>query len=304
MPASRSRTVEWRRSLEELSEKGGSLEIAVARPEGSEDPRLLWRLRILSVTDEGLVVEAPGALGRTVQLHLGTAIEAFIVIGQNRWQFDTVVTKEIPAGVLPDARFGAVGLSMPESVRRCMRQFARVNVSMLDLPMVDMWPLLDPKSVVAAERANELRFAALPTGALARPAGAATVATVAATDDEALLPTVGPRFFAQLANIGGGGAGLVVEPSEAAALSRHRVFWVRLPLGEICPVPIVCTAKVVHTHIDSSQRTYAGLSFDFTFNTAHQKTVVAQVERSVRALELKQRLTDDRDDADRDTDAA
>lgn len=279
MPASRSRTVEWRRSLEELCDKGGSLEIAVARPEGSEDPRLLWRLRILAVTDDGIVVETPGAFGRTVELHIGTAIEAYIVIGQNRWQFDSEVTLEIAPGAMRDARFGAIQLSMPDSVRRCMRQHSRVDVGPLELPMVDLWPLLDPKSVVAAERANELRFAALAPNAITAPLG----------DEEALLPTVGPRFSAHLANIGGGGAGLVIEHDEAASLARHRVLWVRLPLGETCPVPIVCTAKVVHTHFDSSQRTYAGLSFDFTFNTGHQKTVAAQVARSVRALELRQR---------------
>jgi hypothetical protein len=53
-------------------------------------------------------------------------------------------------------------------------------------------------------------------------------------------------------------------------------------------VPLVATGKLVHTHIDSAQRTYAGLSFDFTFNPAHQKTVAEQVERSIRTLERRQ----------------
>jgi hypothetical protein len=279
MPASRSRTTEWRRSLEELCAKGGSLEVAVARGPATPGADLVWRLRILAVADDGITVENPGALGRTLPLRVDTALAAFIVIGQNRWQFETRVVQEIPAGARPEARFGALRLALPDAVRRCMRQHARVDVGPLHLPQVDLWPLLDPKSVVAAERASELKFAALVAGAA--PADTA--------DDDALLPTVGPRFAGRLANIGGGGAGLVVEHAEASTLSRHRVFWVRLPLGDACPVPIVCTAKLVHTHMDSAQRTYAGLSFDFTFNPGHQRTVAAQVERSIRTLEARQR---------------
>jgi hypothetical protein len=131
--------------------------------------------------------------------------------------------------------------------------------------------------VVAAERANELAFAALVEGKAHEPG-----------EEDSLLPNVGPKVTAFLANVGGGGAGVVVEPAQAGALSRHRLFWVRIDLGDGCPVPIVTSAKLVHTHIDSSQRTYGGLSFDFTFNPAHQKTVAAQVERSIRELEKRQ----------------
>jgi hypothetical protein len=262
--------------LEELCERGGSLEVAVAREGGGSD--LIWRLRIISVSDDGIVVETPSALGRTVKLSVGTRLVAFIVVGQNRWQFETSIAQLISPVQLPAARFGALELELPDTVQRCMRQHTRVDVGALQLPQVDLWPLLDPKSVVAAERASELAFTSLQLGRAIEP-----------SDDDALLPTVGPRFFGHLANIGGGGAGLVVEPAEAGTLNRHRVFWVRLPLGDTCPVPIVCTAKLVHTHMDSAQRTYAGLSFDFTFNPAHQKTVAAQVERSIHALEARQR---------------
>jgi hypothetical protein len=83
MPASRSRTQEWRRSLEELRDKGGSLEVAVARDD-ARGHDLVWRLRIIDVRDDGIVVENPGALGRALPLHVGTRLVAYIVIGQNR----------------------------------------------------------------------------------------------------------------------------------------------------------------------------------------------------------------------------
>ncbi len=275
MPASRSRTLEWRRSLEELCQKGGSLEVAITRDDGRGHD-LVWRLRILDVRDDGIVVENPGALGRALPLHVGTRLVAYIVIGQNRWEFRTAVLESIPPGRHADARNGASRLSLPERVERCLRRHARFDVGPLALPPVDVWPLLDPKSAVAAERANELAWAAFLEG---KPV---------TTDEEALLPTVGPKLSGHLANMGGGGAGLLVEPAQAGLLSRHRLFWVRLALGDGCPVPIVACAKLVHTHIDSSQRTYAGLSFDFAFNPAHQRTVAAQVEHSVRTLEERQ----------------
>ena len=275
MPASRSRTLEWRRSLEELCQKGGSLEVAITRDDGRGHD-LVWRLRILDVRDDGIVVENPGALGRALPLHVGTRLVAYIVIGQNRWEFRTAVLESIPPGRHADARNGASRLSLPERVERCLRRHARFDVGPLALPPVDVWPLLDPKSAVAAERANELAWAAFLEG---KPV---------TTDEEALLPTVGPKLSGHLANMGGGGAGLLVEPAQAGLLSRHRLVWVRLALGDGCPVPIVACAKLVHTHIDSSQRTYAGLSFDFAFNPAHQRTVAAQVEHSVRTLEERQ----------------
>ena len=266
MPASRSRTLEWRRSLEELGQKGGSLEVAITRDDGRGHD-LVWRLRILDVRDDGIVVENPGALGRALPLHVGTRLVAYIVIGQNRWEFRTAVLESIPPGRHADARNGASRLSLPERVERCLRRHARFDVGPLALPPVDVWPLLEPKSAVAAERANELAWAAFLEG---KPV---------TTDEEALLPTVGPKLTGHLANMGGGGAGLLVEPAQAGLLSRHRLFWVRLALGDGCPVPIVACAKLVHTHIDSTQRTYAGLSFDFAFNPAHQRTVAAQVEQ-------------------------
>ena len=276
MPAARSRTNEWRRSLEELCQKGGALEVAIARDD-ARGHDLVWRLRILEVKDAGIVVENPGAFGRTLALHVGTRLMAFIVIGQNRWEFRTAVTEEILPGKYADARNGAARLAMPDHVERCLRRHARFDIGPLALPPVDVWPLLDPKSVVAAERANELAFADFEQGKAHE-----------SSDDEALLPNVGPKFAAHIANIGGGGAGLVVEPAQSGLLSRHRQFWLRVDLGDGCPVPIVTSAKLVHTHIDSTQRTYAGMSFDFGFNPAHQRTVAAQVERSIRTLEARQ----------------
>jgi len=52
----------------------------------------------------------------------------------------------------------------------------------------------------------------------------------------------------------------------------------------------VATGKLVHTHIDSMNNTYAGMAFDFSFNPEHQKTVAAQIASYVQRVQAKQIL--------------
>jgi len=62
MPASRSRTTEWRRSLEQLRSREGAIEIAVAR-DGTDDEAVLgasdlvWRVRVLDLSDTEVAVD-------------------------------------------------------------------------------------------------------------------------------------------------------------------------------------------------------------------------------------------------------
>lgn len=284
MPASRSRTQHWRRCLEQIYERNGSLEIAIARPEddASESNDLVWRVRLLALESDRLAVEMPTALGRPIELGSGVDLVAFMTIGQNRWMFRT----RIECIKHRNGRAGLV-LAMPETVRRCQRRREdRMRTRELNLVTVDMWPLLDPKSVVLAERANELDYATNECGRREMaidPEGTAG-------HDEHLLPEVGPCFAAQLMNLGGGGLGLSVPPNDAPVLGRHRLFWVRFALPPELQTPICATAKLVHTHIDSSQNTYAGVAFDFTFNPGHQEFVVEQIRRFIGRQVETQRL--------------
>ena len=283
MPASRSRTHEWRRSLEQLREREGAIEIAVARDGAGGDESaiasadLVWRVRVLDLGDSDFSIDLPFTLGRAVELPAGTELVAAIAIGQNRWMFRTrVMGPWNPRAPFARTHRG-VRLSLPERVERCLRRSTRVEVAAMAPPRVEIWPLLDPRSTCAAERASELAFAAALAGG--RPA---------AVDDE-LLPQVGPAFSASLVNLGGGGLGILVDPADASALARHRIFWMRFSLGAITPVPICASARVVHTHVDSSHRVYAGVSFDFTFNPGHQRVVAEQIVQAIARLTDAQR---------------
>lgn len=269
--------------MQQVFERGGTLEISIASTESATgsaihshplvDPQevvgssdLVWRLKIVSLEEESVLVEAPVALGETFRIEDGIALVGAITIGQNRWKFRSrKISDERPTG----ARGVCMRLELPDNVERCLRRFVRIEAAELQLPSVSMWPLLDPRTIVAAETANEEAFRAFLESKL--PSNVA-----------APMPSVGPKFNATLMNVGGGGVGLRVESQDSAVLGRHRIFWIEIPLGRNHPVPIVATGKVVHTHLDSSQRTYIGVSFDFTFRLAHQQTVVEQIQRSMQ----------------------
>ena len=79
MPASRSRTHEWKRLLQQIAERGGAIEIAVAHPDHDANepdahaagPDLVWRVKILDLGEDEIVVESPMALGRDIHIEEG-----------------------------------------------------------------------------------------------------------------------------------------------------------------------------------------------------------------------------------------
>lgn len=170
-------------------------------------------------------------------------------------------------------------LQLPDHLERCQRLHGRYDARGLQLPEVDCWPLLDPSTVIPIERAAACALTAFRLGE-----------SFDLSRLDAMLPTVGPRFPATLMNLGGGGIGVRVAQADAPMLAHHPVLWVRIPLGDLMPVPILATAKVVHTHIDSAQLTYAGLAFDFSFHPQAQATVAQQVMIMIQQQQRRQPL--------------
>ncbi len=278
MPANRSRTTHWRRCLEQISERDGSIEVAVSTTNDRERGlcNLIWRVRVLKLAANEILVEQPSALGRLVPIQPGAELVGIIAVGQNRWMFLTTNLGFIQHGVGPHRTITAMRLLIPDEVERCQRRsHYRVTTASLDLPDVDVWPLLDPKSVVVAERSSELQAQ-----------GGKDAAVLKTVDFRDVLPDVGPKFPAKLINLGGGGVGLQVGQEDGQILNRHRVFWLRIRLPEL-DGSICATAKIAHTHMDSGQQLYAGFCFDFSFNPGHEQFVIEQI---CRYIGLQQQL--------------
>lgn len=279
MPANRSRTDRWRSSLWKIYERGGGLEFIVERPDAAENTStdLVWRVRILHLSDDEITIELPGTLGKSFDLSTGTRLLGIMAVGQNKWMFHTEVLG--PSKVSYRNTFGAIRIAMPHTVERCQRRtFDRISTASVKLPEVNCWPLIDPRSAVPAEMANRIMILDLQdrdlTGEGSPP-----------TKEE--LPEVGPAFSAKLANIGGGGIGLQIERSCASALDSCRMFWFRIDLRPSIPAPMALTARLAHTHIDSQQNVYAGFAFEFGLNPSHKAFVLGQIDRYMRHAQLR-----------------
>ena len=50
------------------------------------------------------------------------------------------------------------------------------------------------------------------------------------------------------------------------------------------------TARLVHTHVDSTQSLYAGMAFEWSFNPAHRDFVIEQICRCVAMIQREQAI--------------
>lgn len=274
-----------------MYERSGALEVAIPRnpnaaPDSLDDTtidaNLIFRVRILALSDREIVVEQPCALGQTLRIDEGVSLVGVMVIGQNRWMFRTQVLGHTSAAAPGQRPMPAIRLRMPEHVERCQRRnFYRVSTLGLNLPHVECYNLLDADSALMAQSACRLEIAELQDSDITgRPP---------ARERVSVLPTVGPGFTGTLINIGGGGVGLVIPGEGRPSLDAERLYWLRINLSPSIPAPLAVTARLKHTHIDSSQRLYAGLAFEFGGDHLHQKFVVDQLIRYVAGVQDAQR---------------
>lgn len=279
MPANRSRTERWRECLHQICERGGGLEFAIDQDRASDRKDLVWRVHVYRVENDTILVEHPGSMGQSFPVPAATPLVGIMAVGQNRWMFRTrvVAVENIPTRHGPRR---ALRILAPDSVERCVRRNAdRTSTLELNLPMVECWPLLDPRSATAIEVANRVQVTDLldhGAGGQAKP-----------SDDPAAMPEVGPRFEARLSNIGGGGVGLIIPRQDHATMDSVHAYFLRIDLRPTVPAPLLLTARVAHTHIDSQQNTYAGLAFDFSLNQEHKEFVVGQIARYVGAMPVR-----------------
>jgi hypothetical protein len=276
MPAFRSRNVQWRRSLEQLASRGGGIELSIAPAGGDGEATVdfVWRVRVVGVGEAWIDVEAPVVLGQDVPVPPGAPLVGAISTGPNRWVFDTECLGAGGPGGPVSRTAATLRLRMPEEVRRSRRGHLRVGAASLELPSVELWPLLDEVSLRPIERALELA---------ADACGGEMAASLAGRfwEREPLRPSLGPRFPATLLNLGGGGVGLRIDATHASALNRHRRFWMVLDLRPESILPICASLRIAHLHLDASGSTYAGAAFDTAANPRHATLLARQILEAV-----------------------
>lgn len=281
MPATRSRTENWQQSLREIHARGGALEVTLPHLPMGDGPdtgdggakNLIWRVRILGLSDDEILVEEPMALGRVIPFQPGSILVGIIAVGQNRWMFQTVNLGRVTVAGQSPRPAGALRLRMPETVERCQRRnFYRISTVGLNLPGVECHTLLNLGSVAEAESANRARVLACFQQA-EEPSHRERIL------QPEVLPEVGPPVGGLLMNIGGGGVGLIFEAGVGSALDHAKPIFMKIDLRPTIPHPVVAAGRIRHTHIDSAQRLYAGVSFEFAHGVAHQQFIVDQLCR-------------------------
>lgn len=281
--------------LRQIHERNGALEIAVPRARadgsgGSDDQdeveqarsgNLVWRVRVVGLSEREILVEEPTAMGHTVRLSDDINLIAVLSMGQNRWMFKTRTLGRDEVELNSKRRISALRLQMPDGVERCQRRsFYRVSTTGLVLPEVECRPLLDPTTAKPAEEAVRARIDVMRNGDVA--------GFVGDPEEPTIQPEVGPPFPATLVNIGGGGAGLLIEQRYSAGVEHHRMFWVTIHLTPDIPAPVSVVARLAHTHIDSEQRVYAGMAFEFDHNPSYRKFLVDLLCRYVNSVQREQ----------------
>jgi len=290
VPATRSRTENWRQSIAQIIERRGSIELAVRPPAADAQQAdlqhpstdLVWRVRVLEMTDSKILVAPPAAAGQQISLADHLPLVASFVVGQNRWAFRTSVLGKHAAPSRSGEEW-CIAISTPVSVDRCPRRSSpRIGTTNFALPEVSCWPSIDPGSIALAEEANRAALTRAWTNHQNPPQAFSPEATT-------VMPVVGPRVAAHLQNISGGGVGLLLTPDAATALDRHPFIWVQLNLPPHVPAPLCVTVRKAHSHLESNQMVYFGCALDFTWNPQGQRFVADLFARYMACIQGQQK---------------
>ncbi len=256
---------DWEQLVDELEAHNGALGIGLpgaferdvdAPDENDENhpvnaPRP-WRVRLLARRHDQWIIERPPIVGRrTGGLIPGVTLIGVVIKGAKRWSFRTSILRSELFELNARNRVPALRLSPPRDIGNAQRRrFYRVSTIGGDVPPVNLWPLLEAQSCIAAENANQLRHL-----------------------DESLLagvdthspPVLGDGFVANMVDVSAGGAALTVARSHAKVFEKHDLFWMELMLATN-DHPLVVAATPVHVRID---RPAASVNVGMSFTHEH-----------------------------------
>jgi hypothetical protein len=283
MPARRSRTLNWLDSLHRICERQGPIEITLdsaagAAPNDSASRNLIWRVRVVEVSKDSIVIEQPVAVGAAIPLRDGMPIVGIMSVGQNRWMFHTRILETCRAG---RSMSPAYRLAMPSEVERCQRRnFYRISTAELSLPPVEMGMILDLEEARLVEEACRAEINRMLDSGIAGKVGA---------HPAPMAPPLGDQCTAHMVNLGGGGVGLAVHQDHAHLTDSSKHLWLSIDLCPEIPAPLGVVGRIRHTHAEPGGPIYAGLSFDFAHDGRHERFIaglltrfVAEVQREIR----------------------
>lgn len=285
MPARRSRTLNWLDSLHRIAERQGPIEVTLDHSGGAheDDPtsrNLIWRVRVVELREDSILIEQPVAVGTPIALREGLPIVGIMSVGQNRWMFHTRILEACRAG---RSMSPAYRLAMPSKVERCQRRnFYRISTATLSLPPVEMGMILDLDEARLVEEACRADINRMIDSGIMGRVGA---------HPAPMSPPLGDQCTAHLVNLGGGGVGLAIAQDDAHLADTSKHLWLSIDMCPEVPAPLGVVARIRHTHAEPGGPIYAGLSFDFAPDGRHEKFVAGLLSRFVAEVQ-REMITD------------
>ena len=261
-----------RRMLEEAASRNDAVELLWPEPTGevnheaeAEAPPVSSKSRVLKMTDQTVLVERPAGLRLPQLVRRDTPLSMILTRKAERWKFDTWVLGHALFQLNARRRVPALKLGCPTTAERFQRRnFYRASTVGLGVGPVEMWPVLDLDSCLAAEQANRR----LHEGEGDSEADPGLI--------DGPDPALGMNFRANLVNVSGGGLAALVSTRLADLFDEHTLFWVEMRLPQI-DHPLVAVARTVHLQSNRGQPIQVGMAFDFSHDPSHRRFIEERI---------------------------
>jgi hypothetical protein len=265
----------WLQTLQHIAQRNGAIEIATLPGSDCHCARVIqhdsdsfsapthasWRVRVLSVADDVIVVERPWSVNTTLHFETGQQMTALIIEGSDRWWFATEILEQTRFSLNASKQVIALKLRWPSSVHSAQRRdYFRMDVSSFDLPLITVAPITDTSSCIPAEIAcaAQLRKQS-PEPARLLP-----------------MPLLGEVFRGHLIDISGGGIGITLPKIAQPILQTLPLLWVNIPLpGHL--TPLVTVVRPTYWRIECAKNLRAGMAFSFLHNPPYEKFITEQM---------------------------
>lgn len=224
--------------------------------------RPVWRVRLLNINNQSLLVDRPTVAQHPVTVHPGTILQGLLVDGDSRWSFMTRVIEPTRVETSDGHHVSGLRLAWPIDFQTAQRRdFFRVDVAGAELPPVRAIELKDVEAAIAYEKHERL---------LHRLIGREGETVPAAPP----MPETGRAFNGLAIDLSGGGMCLSVGVEAEPLLELLPLLWIRIALPHL-PRELHLTARVAHWHRDGD-RLLLGLAFCHS-RDAEQRAFVADL---------------------------
>lgn len=257
-------STDWPQRLRDLVDRNATLELT---PSDTDGPAVTWKLRLLGLDEQALVVEKPATAGDAVKLSPRMLLSGAVVDGTQRWTFDTQLIEQTLFDLNATNRIPALRLARPARAKGGQRrQSFRVGLHPDDAPDVKLWRLLDLASCLPAERHNDAQ--------LRRRGGKITALTTADR------PQLGPAFDATVVDLSAGGVALLLPRDIESILGDAAFFWLQLALPD-GDVPLLGVIRPAQWRKEPAApgRVRVGFCFTFDHNPEHAAVFGDQMSR-------------------------